>query len=130
MHRWHLVQWRGWQLALHRIFRSDEDRALHDHRSHNVSLILWGWYWEVLSHAWQTARVKLRIPFVPYFRKAEMPHRLVLTRPTWTLWLRWPPTREWGFTCRKGWIHWKRFVAEPDYSKPGSTSTVGPGCDG
>lgn len=145
MYRWHLLQWRGWQLALHKIFRSDDDRALHDHRADNLSIILKGWYCEL-----QYERVIVpdsnfgsvyknvvlgrdRRRFWPYFRKAEKLHRLVVhsDKPVWTLWLRWPPRREWGFWCpNKGWIHWKRFTAEQDYSKPGSTSTVGPGCDG
>lgn len=126
MHRWHLLRWHGWQLALHKIWRSDDDRALHDHSGDNVSILLHGQYTELPDMRVYAAGNVI-------FRKAEKPHRLVLDEgnPVWTLWLRWPPRREWGFICPgKGWIHWKRFLAESDYSKPGSTSTVGPGCDG
>lgn len=136
--RWHLFKWRGWQLALHKWLQSDHDRALHDHSADNMSVLLWGTYREYFSHDWEPARWKLRIPFIPYFRRAEMPHRVKLHRggPVWTLWLRWPPLavrrdgrKDWGFWCQKGWRHFKDYIAESDYSKPGSTSSVGRGCD-
>lgn len=129
--RWHLFRWRGWQLALHKWLQSDHDRALHDHVSDNVSILLWGCYQEWFSHDWESPRWKLRIPFIPYFRRAETPHRVKLHRPgvVWTLWFRAPPRRQWGFWCRKGWRHWKEYIAEESYDKPGSTSSVGRGCE-
>lgn len=122
--RWHLFRRRGWQLALHRWLRSDDDRALHDHSADNVSVLLTGRYIEFVEY-----RRRVRWPLIPYFRKAETPHRIALmTGPVWSLWLRWPPRREWGFWCPRGWRHWRDYVAERDYSKPGSVSSVGPGC--
>jgi hypothetical protein len=126
--RWHIFKWRGWQLALHKWCRSDDDRALHDHSGHNVSLILTGGYFEVL----QGGVERFRWPLVPYFRRADLPHCIKLPsggKPVWTLWLRWPPSREWGFHCPKGWRHWKEYTSTRDYSAPGSISEVGPGCD-
>lgn len=149
--RWHIFRWRGWQFSLHKWLRSDDDRALHDHSGHNVSIILNGGYWEVLRewlpensifridswmHAGDGEYYRLvkhwRRPLVPYFRRAEIPHRIALAddgRPVWTLWLRWPPIREWGFHCPKGWKHWKEYCNTRDYSTPGSASEIGPGCD-
>jgi len=130
MYRWHLLKWRGWQLALHKIWRSDDDRGLHDHRADNLSVILKGRYTELPGY-WGNGDV--HGPGSVIFRKAETLHRLVLDpgKPAWTLWLRWPPRREWGFFCPgKGWVHWKKFTAEDDYSRSGSISTVGPGCEG
>lgn len=150
--RWHLFRWRGWQFALHKWMRSDDDRALHDHSGHNISFILTGGYWEVVRE-WMDGTPagpefdprewvyngdgefyrlvrKFRWPLVPYFRRADLPHRIELPsdgKPVWTLWLRWPPIREWGFYCPRGWKHWKDYLAE-DYNQPGSESTVGPGC--
>lgn len=131
MHRWHLLRCRGLQLSLHKIWRSDDDRALHDHSGDNVSVILKGAYLEVRDPDGPRSYCGIPGRFI-VFRRAETPHRLELPwGPVWTLWLRFPPRREWGFHCKgKGWIHWRRFLAESDYSKPGSTSTVGPGCDG
>jgi hypothetical protein len=123
--RWHLLKWRGWQLALHKWCRSDDDRALHDHSGHNISFLLFGGYWEVTADA-----TRWRRPFVPYFRRADLPHRIELAySPIWSLWLRFPPIREWGFHCPKGWRHWKEYLNARDYLAPGSTSEIGPGCD-
>ncbi len=92
-----------------------------------------GDYYEILSHEgekpirehwcfWLTFR----------FRRAEMPHRIVLLRgsscPVWTLWLRWPPRREWGFHCPKGWRHWREYVAKRAGYYDAGVSTVGRGC--
>lgn len=119
MHRWHLLRFRGWQLALHKIWRSDDDRALHDHVGDNLSIILRGQYTEMPDR--QVYGVGNVV-----FRKAEKPHRLVLDpgKPVWTLWLRWPKRREWGFLCMSGWRHNKEYSA----NTPGN-SVVGRGCD-
>jgi hypothetical protein len=111
--------------------RSDNDRALHDHVADNVSILLWGTYREWFSHGWEPPRWHWRLPLLPYFRRAETPHRVELLndKPVWTLWMRGPPRREWGFWCSPTrWVHWKQYLAERDYSVPGSTSTVGNGC--
>jgi hypothetical protein len=131
MLRWHLFRWRGWQLALHKICRSDDDRALHDHVGNNISFVLWGDYYEVLSHEWETYRERWCWWLGFYFRRAEMPHRIVKldNGPVWTIWLRWPPRRQWGFHCPKGWRHWREYVTlTDDYYKDG-ISTVGKGCE-
>ena len=129
--RWHLIRWRGWQVALHKWLRSDNDRALHDHKSDNVSILLWGTYREWFSHAWQHPKWKLRVPFLPIYRRAETPHRVELVdeKPVWTLWIRGPERRNWGFWCSPfRWVPWEDYLAERDYSVPGSSSTVGNGC--
>lgn len=127
--RWHLLRWRGIQIALHRWLLSDNDRALHDHSADNISILLTGSYREWFSHNWEKPHWKLRLPFIPYFRRGGEPHRVELHRgPLWSLWIRFAPFREWGFWCPKGWKHWKEYVKERDYSAPGSTSTVGEGC--
>lgn len=131
--RWHIVSWRGWQLALHIWCRSDHDRALHDHKADNWTLILDGWYDEVFSHRWESSRVELRHAFIPYFRRAEQPHRVVIEPRlvhrgrVMTLWLRMPQRREWGFYCKQGWVHNSDYIAERDYYGA-KTSTVGKGC--
>lgn len=133
MHRW--VLWRdgegGAQVCLHKIWRSDDDRALHDHRADNISIILpfpgAGWYTEVLSHAWETWRAFDRWPLIPYFRRAGMPHRLIVRKPVWTIWIRFRGMREWGYWRPKGWRHWRDYLGQTDYYKDGM-STVDKGC--
>lgn len=126
MLRWVLWRWRGWQLALHRICRSDDDRALHDHVGDNLSFVLSGTYEDMredrtIRRGWPWSRWE--------FRRAETAHRLILPRgPVWTLWLRWPPRREWGFHCPKGWRHNEDYTNGGNYYGSG-VSTVGRGCD-
>lgn len=132
MLRWHLwlpkfLLRRGWQLALHKWLQSDHDRALHDHKSWNVSVLLTGRYREWFFHPLTDPSVlgwvripfryiaKMRLPFVPYFRRAETPHRIeLLGGPIWTLWLRGPARREWGFWTPNGWVHWERYTSYDD----------------
>lgn len=139
MKRWVLKRWKGFQLALHNIMRSDDDRALHDHVGWNISIILTGYYYEWLfdpradptktpvpGSAYPYGyRRRLRLPLVPYFRPAARPHRLEINRPVWTIWLRGPHIREWGFWCKQGWVHWTQFTA----GGRNGNSTIGRGCD-
>lgn len=128
MLRWRLLQWRGWMLALHKIVRSDDDRALHDHSADNVSIILLGRYTEFPGE-WGHGEVHGAGSII--FRRAEKPHRLVLDADSvvWTLWLRWPARREWGFHCPKGWRHWKDYVDHTGDYYTRERSTIGKGCD-
>lgn len=134
--RWHLPcpqeLWdAGWRLNLHQWLKSDDDRALHDHRADSFSLLLTGGYYEVLTHAWEAEQIKVWYPQGSVIhRKAEQPHRVELEdAPIWTLWFRGPYRRDWGFYCKSGWKHWQEYVSQRDYSTPGSESTIGKGCD-
>lgn len=134
--RWHLwipkwVHNLGFRLNLHHWLRSDDDRALHDHRGDSLSLILSGGYYEVTSHAWEPMQRKWYGPGSIIFRRGEQPHRVELKpgATAWTLWFRWPFRREWGFYCPKGWRHYGDYITERDYSVPGSVSSTGRGCD-
>lgn len=106
MLRWHLLRLRGWQLALHKICRSDDARALHDHKADNLSIILKGQYNELRQQPVGGYAGVVYGPGNVIFRKAEWLHRLVLndSEPVWTLWLRWPPRRRWGFHTATGWM--------------------------
>lgn len=122
---WVIPRNRYFNIYLHRFLRDDEDRALHDHPWDNCSIPLRTGYDEVSRRG-----VRRRRLFRVYFRRAEMPHRVVLLRDaagvpieSWslfvTLWVR----REWGFHCPWGWRHWKEFVSERDIG------AVGRGCE-
>lgn len=141
-YRWQLFKIRGFQLCLHKWMRSDDDRALHDHQGDSISFILNGGYTEIVRHTWMWPgwdgiyRNTQDVPhwrhmWWPIYRKAETPHRVVLrwdSAPVWSLWFRWPPRREWGFHCPKGWKHWKDFLnSRGDYYAAG-TSETGKGC--
>lgn len=45
----------GYCARVHKVMRSDHDRALHDHPWHNASIVLEGGYWEVVPGDFQVA---------------------------------------------------------------------------
>jgi hypothetical protein len=158
MLRWHLLQFGGIQIALHKWLRSDQDRAPHDHRADNISILLNRSYVEQthkpldadLTSAceavyqagyptpsymrgpngeWYRSRpiFKRRLPFIPYFRRAESPHRVEIgDKPVWSIWIRFAPRRTWGFWCPKGWLPYSALIG--DYSKPGAESVMNRSC--
>jgi hypothetical protein len=109
--RWVLARFLGCQLALHQQLRSDDDRALHDHVGWNVSLILKGGYIEYFQSGWC-----MRNPGALVLRRARTLHRLELPMRngviscSWSLWLRGPKRRDWGFMTKQlGWVQWERY---------------------
>lgn len=136
LERWHLLPHnRLTNLYLHRFWRSDEDRAPHDHPWPNCSVILFGRYLEWVpipgSHpSEQKLEGKVRLEGDIVFRRATATHRIDLIqgmdgsapRPVVSLFLTGPKLREWGFWSRHGWIWWRDFVHPP--------GGKGLGCDG
>lgn len=122
MLRWHLIpRNKYFNIYLHHMLHSDDDRALHDHPWWSISLCLAGTMEEVRSHPVSWAEVEQGMVIV---RHAAIPHRLVLAlgRDAWTLFVTGPVIREWGFHCPQGWRHWR------DYTKPGAHGQIGRGC--
>lgn len=117
---WVIPRNRFFNIYLHQILKSDDDRALHDHPWVNVSILLSGSYVEVTP-----AGSYLRKAGSWVFRRATAAHRLVVEadRPVWSLFLTGPVIRTWGFHCPKGWRPWREFVNERD------SGQVGRGCD-
>lgn len=109
---------------LHRFLRSDEDRALHDHRYDNVSTILEG---QCREHFYNEPRIKQGDGFETHWflrregeviqRKADKAHRIELIdgQPMTTIFFTGDAYREWGFDTADGWLHWKEFMQKfPD----------------
>lgn len=129
MRRW-LFGPKGWYgLRLHCIECSDADRELHDHPFSFVSIILRGGYWEHTPDGRRTWYG----PGSVVFRSAEALHRLELEnsiesggtwhgyptivrvpRKAWTLVIRGPHRRRWGFVKGGEWESWQRFTSERD----------------
>ncbi len=130
---WVIPRNRFLNLYLHRFVRSDDDRALHDHPWVNASLLLDGRYLEWLPAEEGLHRVEVRSAGDVVCRGAAASHRVELVArnaagdltPVITLFCTGPRLREWGFWCPGGrWVHWRDFTA------PGRSNEIGPGCDG
>ena len=106
MRRWRAGPRRWFGIRLHHILRSDADPELHDHPFSFATLVLCGGYWEYTVDGRRTRYG----PGSLLIRSAEVLHRLELERPAWTLVLRGPMRREWGFLTTIGWMPWRRFV--------------------
>jgi hypothetical protein len=102
--RYFLIRSKYFGVYLHRLCRSDEDRALHDHPWTFISIILTAGYIEHTPDGPKPHR-----PGAILYRPAEWQHRLELSKPAWTLVFRFQKTREWGFWCPQGWIHSEQF---------------------
>jgi hypothetical protein len=125
--RWHIIPRNGFfNIYLHRLIRSDDDRALHDHPFPNVSYIIRGGYDE---HTIENGGVNKRTRRVAGAFKARFPsaaHRLEIVPElgdTVTLFVTGPRVRNWGFHCPKGWVFWKDFAATD-----GNILSTGRGC--
>jgi hypothetical protein len=128
LRRWWLIPRNHWcNIYLHNFLHSDDDRALHDHMYHNVSVLLSGSYREHFLDGW----IAIRKPWRPWafwrltFRRPATAHRVELIddHPVWTLFLTGPRIREWGFHCPQGWRHWREFTDARDKGQ------IGRGCD-
>ena len=121
LHRWYIIpRNRFFNIYVHHIMKSDDDRALHDHPWWSVSFKLWGRMYEILPTKFRTPRL-----FVPIVRSPRMAHRLVILpgESCWTLFITGPRLREWGFWCHQGWRPWYEYVSGADRGQ------IGKGCE-
>lgn len=108
----------------HIMTASDDDRALHDHKSHNISFVLSSGYWEHIK-----GKRLWRKPGSTIFRSASTLHRIELARGTHgelhasSLFIKFPDFRRWGYLCAKGWVDAEDFNDDSD-----GTSKAGKGC--
>lgn len=136
LHRWFLLggPTTGWgALMLHRFIRSDAD-VLHDHPWAFWSLVLAGGYWETVpapggDKAAGPFRTRWRGPGSLGYRPAETAHRVTIPagRESWTLVLRFPKKRSWGFWCPAfGWRPWREHLAAERLTSAGCGDVEGP----
>lgn len=91
-------------IKLHRIYRPDNQRDLHDHPWNFLSIVLWGSYIENTpdgerKHRWFN------------FKRASDLHsiRHVSRSPVWTLVFCGRVQRVWGFQTAEGWVPWYNY---------------------
>jgi hypothetical protein len=121
---WVIPRNRFFNIYLHRFWRSDEDRALHDHPWFNLSYLLKGEYIEHRILAGGVHQAKRHVAGNIRFRSPWTAHRIEVGNvPVWSLFITGPVIREWGFHCAAGWRGWKMFVDQRDSGK------IGRGCE-
>lgn len=109
LRRWWVIPRNPWfNIYLHHICKSDDDRALHDHPWWNLSILLSGHY---VEHTPRGSVIRMSGDFV--LRRASALHRLELVadNPCWTLFITGPRIRAWGFHHDGAWVHHERFFA-------------------
>lgn len=103
-------------VMVHKMIRSDHERALHDHPWNFVSLILKTGYEEQI----ESGDFVFNMPGHIIYRAAEHKHRVIIRfEPAWTLVFFGPRKRWWGFWVEqydeftrsnvKKWCHWKKY---------------------
>lgn len=105
--RWILIRHEGgFGIFLHKLCRSDYDRALHDHPWAFVSLVLKQGYDEVLPSG-----LLHHYAGEVMYRPAEWKHRVVIRdgKPAWTLIFMGPKRRHWGFWTDNKWCYWRKY---------------------
>lgn len=95
LERW--ILWAGGTIRIHKFYRGDQDRALHDHPWSFITFPFQGYhedYWDGLNVVRRYVA-----PFRFHFRTAEHRHIVYKTTPgpTYTLFMNWFKRNEWGF---------------------------------
>ena len=103
----YLIRWTfiilGLSIRIHHWLRSDDNRYFHDHSCDLVSMILKGWYYNVVPADPANPEVKncrkIKVtPFKPRRMKAIDKHYLEVPKGgAWTILLCGRPKRHWGF---------------------------------
>jgi hypothetical protein len=98
--RWWVIPRNRWfNIYLHRVIRSDDDRALHDHPWLNASIIVDGAYIEHRIAPGGCRHMTLRSAGAVCARTARAAHRLEVLPggEALTLFITGPVIRDWGF---------------------------------
>ena len=121
LHRYRLfpaITWKGIKryfpanVFLHRFFRSDHDRCLHDHPWPSISILLRGELWEVYESEYGLGELTRKIPrFKPIYRPAIWRHRIILrSDDAWTLFVVGRKQRLWGFWPKGKFVTWREYL--------------------
>jgi len=119
MRRISLVTTPWFSIKLHRIYRPDGQRELHDHPWSFFSIVLRGWYEEDVPHRcnygdcfFELCPTRRKVRWWNW-KRAEDRHsiRFVSRTPVWTLVFCAPARRVWGFWTDSGtkFIPWNQY---------------------
>lgn len=119
--RYRLLSTPWFNIYVHQILRSDEEKHFHDHPWSFTSYILKGSYWERWTeypdHPYQLDSTYSSEPPAPGMKvrrvikhHAEDAHKLTLLTPeVWTLVFTSGRERVWGYHTEQGWIDFKTY---------------------
>ena len=101
-----------WALMLHQMHTPDPDTCHHDHPWWFWTLILKGGYFEHVTDVDGNVHWVSNRPGRLRYRPALHTHRIagLGAKECWTLVLRGPYERSWGFHKETGWMHWQAFI--------------------
>lgn len=124
--RWGLVHDRLGGFYLHHIAGPDPGLDLHDHPWSFITLVLSGGYWELQADIFAGVHGPPRHASWPHWSVHRVPltvaHRITVAAPgTWTLVLRGPTRRVWGFYLPDGRVPWTEY----DYQTRRPSRAVG-----
>ena len=107
LERW--ILWLGLNIRVHKFYRSDEDRALHDHPWAFITFPFQAYeedYWD--PHLRLVLRRTVK-PWRFHYRPAKQRHMVIKVSdgPTWTFFMSWFKTNEWGFWPNGTFVHHK-----------------------
>lgn len=129
--RWHLIRTKWFKVYLHRIYRADKDRDLHNHPwSWARAIILWGGYYEYRTTDLCTMTLRhddgcdwcwdreYRPGSVNRLDK-DTYHRIATVKPnTWTLFIAGRRYRRWGFLVNGKHLDADQYLhSKGEYSK-------------
>lgn len=127
MLRWFIIPRNPvFNIYLHQFFRSDDDRAHHDHPwLFNLSFLLHGRYIEHCIAKGGTDHITGYSEGNARLRLGPAPHRIEIIpgHCCITLFVTGPVVRVWKFHCPQREVPWKEFVDDRD------NGAIGKGCD-
>lgn len=106
LHRYFVIpRNRMFNMYLHKILKSDNAKALHDHPWWSISIPLKGLMAEKTPQG-----IYILSKWKPKFRKPTYQHSLIVDKPVWTLFITGPKVRDWGFWPNGRFVHWCKFL--------------------
>lgn len=122
--RWYLFRFKSFSVFVHKFFKSDEDRALHDHPWNYIVIPTWRGYTEYSSNLVKKfflfgvlkeireEKTKRIYPIIGIrYRKSTYRHRveLINNKPAWSIFIKFRKNRNWGFWPNNEYIYWEDF---------------------
>lgn len=107
--RWRIISTPWFGIYIHRIYKADDDKYLHDHPWDYWSMVLTGSYNEQTETLIRPGHAKenMLIPGSCNSRMAEQFHKIksLNTKSVTTLFVTGKRRRDWGYKVGKYWVH-------------------------